>query len=216
MTGGDYEELGIRGLLINEYPLATLDLLPAENLGFLEAFEAGDVYTGARACWGGTHVLADALNPSTWTNCGADNLNGFLTPAPGLEPRAVWWVYERFAAGLEGRIETSTNDPDHVTVVGSTDNNSASVLIGHLDDVELEDPDASSEPIDIAVSLKAIGGRCADVAIRAIPDSRNDPVLELPVVDDDVYRILEGTHHILLEDVPAHEVRVIELSTIDC
>ena len=202
--------------MINEYPLVTLDLLPAENLGFLEAFEDGDVYAGGRACWGGTHVLTDAFEPSTWTNCGAENLNGFLTPAPELEPRAVWWVYERFAAGLAGRVEASASDPDHVTVVASADGDTATVLVGHLDDVELEDPDASRAPIDIAVSISSINGTCADVTVRAIPDSRDDPLAELPVLAEDVFRVADGTHHVLLADVPAHEVRVIELSTIDC
>jgi hypothetical protein len=110
-----YAALGLGGLLMNEYPLIMLDLLPAENLGFLEAFEAGDVVGSARACWGGTHVLADAIDGSKWTNCGAGKLNGFVTPPPDQDPRAVWWVYERFAAGLAGRIETSASDPDHVT-----------------------------------------------------------------------------------------------------
>ncbi len=213
---GTYDALGIRGLLINEYPLVTMDLLPAENLGFLDAFEAGDVYAGGRACWGGTHVLADALDPSKWTNCGAGNLNGFLTPAPELEPRAVWWVYERFAAGLAGRVEASASDPDHVTVVGSADGDVATVLVGHLGNFEPVDPDASQAPIDIAVSISSIAGTCADVTVRTIPDSRNDAVAELPVLDESVVRVADGTHHMLLRDVPAHEVRVIELSTIDC
>lgn len=216
ITGGDYDALGIRGLLVNEYPLVTLDLLPAENLGFLEAFEDGDLFGSARACWGGSHVLADALAGGSWTNCGAGRLNGFLTPPPDSEPRAVWWVYERFAAGLEGRVETSASDPDHVTAVGSAGDDSASVLVGHLDDVELEDPEASRPPIDIAVSIGGIDGSCAGVTTRAIPDSRDEPVLELPQVASDIYRIVEGTHHVLLEGVPAHEVRVIELSIIDC
>lgn len=216
ISSGTYDALGIRGLLINEYPLSTMDLLPAENLGFLDAFEAGDVYAGGRACWGGTHVLADALDPSTWTNCVADNLNGFLTPAPELVPRAVWWVYERFAAGLAGRVEASASDPDHVTVVASVDGDAATALVGHLDDIELENPDASRAPIDIAVSISSIDGVCANVTVRAIPDARNDPVAELPVLDDAVVRIADGAHHVLLADVPAHEVRVIELSTIDC
>lgn len=215
ISGDAYEALGIRGLLVNEYPLATLDLLPAENLGFLEAIERGDLFGSARACWGGTHVLADEL-AGPWTNCGAGRLNGFLTPPPDSEPRSVWWVYERFAAGLEGRIEAAASDPDHVTAVGSADADSASVLVGHLDDVELEDPDASRPPIDISVAIDGIDGSCAEVTVRAIPDSRDDPLLELPVVASDTYRIVEGTHHVLLDSVPAHEVRIIELSTIDC
>lgn len=211
--GEDYEALGIRGLLINEYPFATLNLLPAENLGFLEAFEDADVFGSARACWGNSHTLDEALN-GPWTNCGEGLLNGFVTPES--EPRAIWWVYERFAAGLAGRVEAAVSDSDHLTAVGSVDADSATVLVGHLDDVELEDPDASRSPIDIALSVNGINGSCVEVTIRAIPDTRDDALVELPVLASDLYRLAEGTHHLLLEDVPAHEVRVIELSAIDC
>ena len=213
ITGGDYDALGIRGLLVNEYPLATLNLLPAENLGFLEAFENADLFGSARACWGSSHTLDEALN-GPWTNCGEGLLNGFVTPES--EPRAIWWVYERFAAGLAGRVEAAVSDPDHLTAVGSVDADSATVLVGHLDDVELEDPDASRPPIDIALSVDGINGSCVEVTIRAIPDTREDSLVELPVLASDLYRVAEGTHHLLLEDVPAHEVRVIELSAIDC
>ncbi len=200
-----YAPLGIRGIVVNEYAFITHDLLPGENLGFLYLLEEGGVLRGARACWG--------------DNCFNASLDGLLTPET-KEPRAVWWVFRAYAAGVDSRVASALIDPQIVAISSreGLDADAAQVLIGHIG-VLVERP-----PTEITVTLRGLDSlpgasddNCVDLVASRIPNAGASPVGE----PDPAFRLRprsdSGQIRVTLPSLVAeHEVLILTVRRSNC
>lgn len=200
-----YAPLGIRGIVVNEFAFITHDLLPGENLGFLYHLEEGGVLRGARACWGEA--------------CFNDSLDGLLTPET-KEPRAVWWVFRAYAAGVDSRVASALTDPQIVAIASreGLEADAAQVLIGHIG-VLVERP-----PTEITVMLRGLDSlpgasddNCVELAASRIPNAGESPVGE----PDPAFRLRprsdSGQIRVTLPSpLPEHEVLILTVRRASC
>ncbi len=199
-----YAPLSIRGIVVNEFAFITHDLLPAENLGFLYYLEEGGVLRGARACWN--------------DNCFNESLDGILTPTQ--QPRAVWWAFRAYAAGVDSRVASAITDPRIVAIASrkGLDAEAAQVLIGHIG-VQIDRP-----PADVTVTLRGVeslpgpsDANCVELVGSHIPNAGESPV-DQPAPAFRLYAQSEsGDVRVILQSpVDEHEVVVLSLQRTDC
>lgn len=198
-----YSPLGIRGIVVNEYAFITHDLLPGENLGFLYLLEEGGVLRGARACWG--------------DNCFNASLDGLLTPET-KEPRAVWWAYRAYAAGVDSRVVSALTDRQIVAIASGEglEAGAAQVLIGHIG-VLVERP-----PTEITLTLRGLDAlpgddSCVELDVSRIPNAGEDP-LTGPEPPYQLRREIEsGQIRVTLPSpLPEHEVLILAVRRANC
>ncbi|MGH9059313.1 MAG: hypothetical protein ACRDZY_07340, partial [Acidimicrobiales bacterium] len=97
--------LGNPKIVINEYGMPEVQLIPGWDVGYLAALTQANVDSAGRSCWG--------------TPCNAPSLDAILGN-DGVSTLPLYWVRAAYAAMTGTMVTTSTSD-DHVTALGSYD-----------------------------------------------------------------------------------------------
>lgn len=122
IEGLAYSALRTGALHVNESVAQASQQRPGALVAIWYHLEHGGAAAAARSCW------TDAPGES---NCFNATLDGLLTPVR-LEPTIAWWTQLAYAAGLGGRVE-STTDNQAVTALASVGSSTSApqLLIGY-------------------------------------------------------------------------------------
>jgi len=141
IDSGDYSNVGVQEIVINEAVSEAYDNIPANNLAVLYYLEQGGADAAARTCW--------TDDPTSF--CFVNTLNGLVTlpDANGKqEKRAMWWFHYIYNQMLENRFLVTS---DLTNVIGIATDRYA--MIGLYEEHDF--PDMSPETtIDLTIKLK--------------------------------------------------------------
>ncbi len=194
-------------LFVDEAIGPTSDRRPGDILGYLYYLEAGGSDGAAKACWN---------EPSNASECGDGSLDGVIDPATE-QPRAAWWAYESYAAGVAERVASQTLDPRIVALASATSPSAsapatAQLLLGAFDD---NGPPSTSTPVvrlEHVSSLEFLRGHNAlHVAVTAIPATDASPLPKLPPPIEQTVGISDDTA-VFTVPLPDHTGAIVKLS----
>ncbi len=222
----EYSSLKLKEIHINEFKAEPDLYLPGETLAYLQALELGGADRASQSCWG-------------------DNCEGGILTPESFEPRAVWWVYRAYAAGVPSRVK-SHSAHQGIASLASLDGlkeGQPQILVGHVrvplpkelqEKLKREGKNLDSFvdhwkipetqpaiPVVIEVrGLKSVPQLSKAEHIIAtvyrIPQNRGKPLDELQYVDEIQAPVIDGKVKIEIEEpLRYQEVFVVELSQVD-
>lgn len=108
--------LGVKAIHINEYGSPTQAYSPVASLLYLQYFEEAAVESAARACWTDSSGVSECFNNS---------LDGLLSPSD-FSPRGVWYAYQLYAKGTDGRVSSHGSVPQLLSLASTLPGTSSS------------------------------------------------------------------------------------------
>ena len=216
----EYADVGFQELHVNEYIMAyQQNVRPGSALAFLRHMERAGVDGACKACWShpdGCDGLFDCYLGGGWSTCGDGSINGLLTP--DLEPRAIWWAYKYYAAGVHSRVQTESSDCRIMAVASrrSEETLTAQVLLAYYGDGNKKALSPEIQ-LDNLFSLPFVDPEDThiSVTVKRIPFVGNgsDPVWDLPVVAEDPAVPIEGDRAVVMvENIQPYDVFVLSIT----
>ena len=224
-----YAALKLKEIHINEMGDAPEQYWPAEALAYFSALELGGADRASRSCWGS---LPDIYG-SDLDHCGNGSLGGLLQPKT-FKPRAIWWAYRAYAAGVEMRAESHSSHPGIVSLasLNGLKEGLPQVLVGHvrmpldkelnkhrkeMNRLKLIPETQTAIPVAIEVrGLESVPQLANAEQIRAhiyrIPHTLEAPLSEPESVEEIKAAVIDGTATLKIKKPLGYqEVFVVEL-----
>ena len=143
---------------------------PAVTLSYIAAHERTTTLFMGHACWndGGLDAVAPYSYVGGYVGCNQPRLNHLLTQDIVAQPRARWWVYERYAS-ITGELVDVRINSEHVPAMAGVASGVVRVLVGNTGSLAQN-----------ATVLEVVGatGWAAFVTVSAayIPDTNDSAV----------------------------------------
>ena len=189
-----YRSVGLQEIQINEIVGPSAQYRPGEILGYFHALEAGGASGACKGCWD--------------NNCGNATLDGILTPDTH-QPRAAWWAYKTYADTVHGRVVSSSSDR-RLAPFASVSGQKATILVGCFADEQY-----STAPVPIRLRLSHLSGlsllhtRRVSLKIEKIPDTGEQAVPILPIIQAQTAAVVNGELALILPPLAVHEAYVV-------